>query len=280
MANITALRSIDLANIPAISVTGASLSSTGFSADLTFGTGTKTFTADFTGLALKLDVNGTDLDVTVGSISGVTIKSPTGESWATIDSVSKPLSSDFLSTPSKFLFAGDDTFTTGSTVKSTGGVTFNGMSGKDNITGGLGNDKLYGGNGNDTIDGGAGNDRIAGGNGKDLLTGGAGNDKFELNTVKGMDTILDFTNDTVNNNNDVIWLDHQAFAALAKGALTDAAFTVGTAATTVDQHVVYDDQSGALYYDVDGSDAIAAVQIALIGTTTHTALTAADFVVI
>lgn len=36
----------------------------------------------------------------------------------------------------------------------------------------------------------------------------------------------------------------------------------------------------AVYYDADGSGSGVAVQIALIGTTTHTALTAADFLVI
>ncbi len=38
--------------------------------------------------------------------------------------------------------------------------------------------------------------------------------------------------------------------------------------------------TGALFYDADGSGTGAAVQIALLGTTTHPALTNADFVVI
>lgn len=48
-----------------------------------------------------------------------------------------------------------------------------------------------------------------------------------------------------------------------------------------DSYVLYNSTTGALYYDADGSgSANSAVQFALIGTTTHTALTAADFVVI
>ncbi|MBS1142492.1 MAG: hypothetical protein H6R13_3945, partial [Proteobacteria bacterium] len=43
--------------------------------------------------------------------------------------------------------------------------------------------------------------------------------------------------------------------------------------------IVYNTTTGKLYYDADGLSSTAAVQIALIGTTTHAALSASDFLV-
>ncbi|HXZ97133.1 MAG TPA: calcium-binding protein [Burkholderiales bacterium] len=59
------------------------------------------------------------------------------------------------------------------------GLTPVGTNGKDVLTGGEGNDLLFGGNGKDTLRGGAGNDLLDGGNGDDVLRGGAGNDILE-----------------------------------------------------------------------------------------------------
>ncbi|MFD1007136.1 VWA domain-containing protein, partial [Oceanisphaera ostreae] len=52
----------------------------------------------------------------------------------------------------------------------------------DSITGGAGNDIIYGQGGNDIIDGGAGNDIIYGGTGADYITGGLGDDIIDLGT--------------------------------------------------------------------------------------------------
>jgi Ca2+-binding RTX toxin-like protein len=46
----------------------------------------------------------------------------------------------------------------------------------DSLRGGAGNDTLYGGQGNDTIDGGAGDDTVNGDEGNDILSGSDGND--------------------------------------------------------------------------------------------------------
>jgi hypothetical protein len=43
---------------------------------------------------------------------------------------------------------------------------------------------------------------------------------------------------------------------------------------------MYNTQSGALFYDQDGANGAAAVQVALIGTGTHPTLVAADIHVI
>ncbi|HIG0328707.1 TPA: type I secretion C-terminal target domain-containing protein, partial [Legionella pneumophila] len=72
--------------------------------------------------------------------------------------------------------------------------------GHDTISGGQGDDRIYGQEGNDVIDAGSGDDVIVGGTGNDTLTGGSGADQFIL--VKGqggasagaapIDTITDF----------------------------------------------------------------------------------------
>lgn len=53
-----------------------------------------------------------------------------------------------------------------------------GGNGDDTLTGGSGDDQLFGDNGNDTLSGGVGADVLSGGNGDDTLIGGAGADQF------------------------------------------------------------------------------------------------------
>jgi hypothetical protein len=48
----------------------------------------------------------------------------------------------------------------------------------DSLSGGLGDDRMFGDAGNDTLQGGAGNDSLFGGDGNDLLIGGAGADSL------------------------------------------------------------------------------------------------------
>ncbi|MCF2151994.1 calcium-binding protein [Desmonostoc muscorum LEGE 12446] len=136
----------------------------------------------------------------------------------------------------------------------------------DNIVGSNGNDTLYGNGGNDTIIGGAGNDSLSaavysgnnllsGGDGNDILTGGRGNDSlyggtgtdtFVFNSYnESVDTIYDF-----NATNELI----QISAASFNGGLSSAnQFTIGTSATTSNQRFIYDNITGALYFDADGS---------------------------
>ena len=64
----------------------------------------------------------------------------------------------------------------------------------DTISGGKGNDKLWGYAGNDKISGGNGNDILCGGIGNDKLIGGKGKDIFKLSKGKGYDLIQDFKN--------------------------------------------------------------------------------------
>ncbi|WP_164871649.1 calcium-binding protein [Solirhodobacter olei] len=68
------------------------------------------------------------------------------------------------------------TFEANSLPTTPAGISFDGTSGNDNVTGGLGNDSLGGGAGNDTIAGLDGIDTIHAGDGADVVAGGLGND--------------------------------------------------------------------------------------------------------
>lgn len=153
------------------------------------------------------------------------------------------------------------------------------------LTGNTLNNSLYGSSGKNTLNGAAGADLLAGGAGNDILTGGTGNDSFLFNTTpnatSNKDTITDFG--AISTNNDRILLDGDIFTALGGAAvttntaLTASMFRLGAAALDANDHIIYNRTTGALIYDSNGSAAGGAVQIALIGTTTHAVLGAGDF---
>jgi Ca2+-binding RTX toxin-like protein len=145
-------------------------------------------------------------------------------------------------------------------------------------------EKFYGLGGDDILVSGAGNDVLDGGLGNDTLTGGNGTDYFDFTTAlsasSNVDTITDF-----NRSDDFIRLDNAVMAGLGAttGALSEAAFVSGegrtTSADTLDR-IIYDTTTGDLYYDADGTGSTSAIKIALIGTSTQTALDHTDFLVI
>ena len=142
----------------------------------------------------------------------------------------------------------------------------------DTLTGTSGNDKFDGLAGKDIITGLEGDDTLNGGAGDDVLTGGSGKDIFKL-TNFSKDTITDFSV-----GDDTIQLENSAFTQLtATGVLKAANFEIG-AAIDANDYVIYNNGTGELFYDADGSGAGAAVQIAVLGISL--ALTNADFVVI
>jgi Ca2+-binding RTX toxin-like protein len=72
---------------------------------------------------------------------------------------------------------------------------------------------------------------------------------------------------------------HFAFAALGPtGAVAPGAFALGTKATEADDRLIYDEATGTLRYDADGSGGAAAVLVATLGA--HTALGVADLFVV
>lgn len=173
--------------------------------------------------------------------------------------------------------------------------SLDGMAGNDTLAGLGGDDDLYGGDGNDVLDGGVGNDLLMGGlgndrllgsggndelwglGGTDTLTGGLGNDAFYLSEgpYSGtFETIKDFVV-----GQDRIFLDGLAFDGLgADGTLSSAVFASGAAASTPEQRLVFDEQTGNLYYDGDGSG-YGWQELVAVVTVSGGALSAEDFTI-
>ncbi|HWT12883.1 MAG TPA: calcium-binding protein [Allosphingosinicella sp.] len=156
------------------------------------------------------------------------------------------------------------------------GLDGRGNSGANSVTGNSGGNLLNGGSGDDNVDGGAGNDSLYGSLGMDVLKGGAGLDRFLFNTALGstnVDNIVDFSVPA-----DSIYLARYVFTrAGATGTLGAAAFRQGTAAADASDRIVYDQATGQIFYDSDGSGAAAQILFATVAV--GTALTNADFVV-
>lgn len=161
----------------------------------------------------------------------------------------------------------------------TGNDTLIGLNGNDILKGNAGNDQLLGGLGKDSLSGGTGNDILDGSAGSDVLTGGAGQDIFRLNNAFTVDKISDFS--VID---DTIQLENAVFESLENtGGLASTLFRTGanmTTAADANDYLIYNKTTGGLYYDDDGNGTEAvAVKIAVIGTITHPALTAADFMI-
>jgi Ca2+-binding RTX toxin-like protein len=151
----------------------------------------------------------------------------------------------------------------------------------DTLIGLGGADTLRGLDGDDSLVGGSGNDRLVGGLGNDVMSGGAGQDRFVFDSTLGadnVDVIQDF-----NVIDDTILLDGAVFEELVTpGVLSAEAFVISrTGAFDGNDRIIYNDSTGALYYDADGSGSGAAIQFAtltIVGTLTT--LTHADFQII
>jgi Ca2+-binding RTX toxin-like protein len=110
-----------------------------------------------------------------------------------------------------------------------------------------------------------GNDTLNGLSGNDTLTGGAGADTFAfttpLNAVRNVDTLTDFSSGV-----DKLLLSSAIFRELgfSGGPSSDAFFHAGSTAQDGDQRILYDQATGSLSYDADGSGALAAVQFAVL----------------
>ena len=144
------------------------------------------------------------------------------------------------------------------------------------IWGAGGDDVIYGRDGADALYGGAGDDTLVGGDGADLLDGGAGVDTFVFDSALGpsnVDRIYGFSSI-----DDTIWLDDAIFTSLATGALERTAFTIGDAATTAAQRIIYNQVTGGLYYDEDGTGGGASVLFATLAA--GTGLVVEDFIIV
>ncbi len=155
--------------------------------------------------------------------------------------------------------------------------TIKGYGGNDRLDGGSGNDRVYGGRGNDKLWGSSGNDYLYGGLGKDTLTGGKGSDKFvfENNPVKSnMDTITDFSVKY-----DSIHLEKDIFTKAGPlGRLKASAFWTGSSAHDKSDRIIYNDDTGYLYYDPDGTGSASKKVIAKLSK--NLSITEKDFFIV
>ncbi len=118
---------------------------------------------------------------------------------------------------------------------------------------------------------------IDGRGGFDAQTGGGGADTFvfssKLDAAANFATITDFEHGV-----DRIALDDRFFKAIGTGGALGEQFFTFSAPTTRDQHIIYDQVTGLLSYDLDGSGAKAAVAFAQV--TPGTILDHNDFLIV
>ena len=168
---------------------------------------------------------------------------------------------------------------TGSAISGVGNALGNAIigNGLNNALSGLaGDDSLDGAAGNDTLSGGDGNDLLNGGSGADTIATGGGSDIVLFNALlgSGVDQVSDFSTAF-----DTIHLEDAIFVGLAQGAFLPAgALLIGAAAADADDRIIYNDATGALSFDPDGTGAAAQIQFALFNV--GLAMTEADFFVV
>lgn len=148
----------------------------------------------------------------------------------------------------------------------------------NSLVAGSGNDTLYGMTGNDSLIGDAGNDQLYGSVGNDILTGGTGQDDFIFNSTLGATNVDRITDFAVAD--DTILVDDAFFTALSGSALAATAFASNLtgAATSALHRIIYESDTGFLFYDADGTGAGARQQFATLSA--GLTLTAADFLIV
>ena len=130
------------------------------------------------------------------------------------------------------------------------------------------------------ITGNAGNNIISGKGGNDILTGGAGSDTFQFDTALSATSNVDQVTD-YNVAADTMRLENAIFTALtAAGTLASGAFasnSTGLAGDSSDR-IIYEKDTGELYYDANGSAAGGGIHFATL--TANLSLTNADFFIV
>jgi len=142
-------------------------------------------------------------------------------------------------------------------------------------------ENLVGSKFGDVIVGDGNANRLSGGSGNDTLTGGGGADGFLFtvvaNALTNKDTITDFLSGS-----DRLEFSNTVFTGLGE-TFTEGQFWSGagvTSAHDASDRIVYNTTTGALYYDADGLGGVDAVQVAVLGSTSHPALVYSDIGVI
>ena len=147
----------------------------------------------------------------------------------------------------------------------------------DYLDGGAGNDTLEAWDGNDSLNGGNGNDILDGYSGIDTLTGGRGADDFTFFGLSGgIDNVTDFSvvDDTIS----VFDYDFNDEELTPGATITAEQFVIGSAAADASDRFIYNQKTGALFFDSDGTGTTGQIQFATLST--GLALTNADISVV
>jgi serralysin len=113
------------------------------------------------------------------------------------------------------------------------------------------------------VRGNAGNNVLNGGDGRDELTGLDGQDRFlfdtTLNAATNLDVITDF-----NVADDTVWLDDDIFSSglTTNNSVAGSQFVIGPAALDAGDRIIYNNATGDVLYDSDGTGPTPAVQFA------------------
>ena len=123
-----------------------------------------------------------------------------------------------------------------------------------------GDDFLYGGPGRDVMKGGKGSDWVEGRGKVDKLFGDGGSDTFAFTAaddIGAVHIVKDF-----NDRKDTFFLDAGRFTELDPGPLAKSAFAIGRKAKDAEDRIIYDKESGNLFYDSDGNGSARKVKFA------------------
>jgi Ca2+-binding RTX toxin-like protein len=130
------------------------------------------------------------------------------------------------------------------------------------------NDVIEAGSTN-TLSGKAGNDILIGSSASNILVGGAGNDTLTTGTgfdtvlftttTEGVDTITDF-----NVNQDIIQVSSVNFGGglIAGESISADQFSLSLGSVTTNTRFIFDQPTGKLFFDIDGSGSSSSVQFA------------------
>ena len=158
-----------------------------------------------------------------------------------------------------------------------GDDTLEGDNGADRLIGGAGSDLLLGGDDKDILSGGLGDDRLIGEAGADRLSGGAGSDTFVFDalpaTSAGRDIVSDFEHGI-----DKIEISMSGFGGSAGFSGSGSLLTLGSAAHSTSEHLLYDAATGLLRFDPDGNGPERAIAFAQF--TNKPVLDAGDFTLV
>jgi len=276
--NIVTLLSSDATSIGITGTVGLELEGMAAAADITV----NNFTGDTLLLDLETDTGADSLDLTVNNVTTAIGSNTEYESASITSTGDNYLDLSFLDVDGTISVSGGggNDLLTLIVNQDIDASTYTGLLNAD-ASGASGSVSITGGSNDDFITGSSFDDSLIGGEGVDILTGGEGEDNFYFTApvASGVDLITDFNAD-----DDAIYLDSSIFANLGGAGVLDSGsfFTEENGLpTSSDGYVYYDSNTGALFYDDNGSDNIDAIQFAQLGLGGNTPdLSAANIVLV